>query len=85
MRKPAKESAMGRTAIDPPAPIDYLSILDENGNLDTEREPDIASEVHLKMFRAMLLGRRFDEKMLDLQLYFHQKYLVRFEKQMNCK
>lgn len=58
---------MGHNAIDPPAPIDHLSILDENGNLDAELAPDIAGDVHGKMFRAMLLGRRFDEKMLDLQ------------------
>ncbi len=47
--------------------IDYLSILDENGKLDIELEPDISNEVHLRIFRAMLLGRRFDERMLDLQ------------------
>jgi len=47
--------------------IDYLSILDENGNLDTALEPDIPGETHLKMFRAMLLGRRLDERMVDLQ------------------
>ncbi len=58
---------MGRSPIDPPAPIDHLSILDENGKLDTALQPDITNDMHLKMFRAMLLGRRFDEKMLDLQ------------------
>ncbi len=47
--------------------IDYLSILDENGELDTGLEPDITPETHLKMYRAMLLGRKFDERMLDLQ------------------
>ncbi len=47
--------------------IDYLSILDENSKLDVELEPDISNEAQLKMFRAMLLGRRFDERMLDLQ------------------
>jgi pyruvate dehydrogenase E1 component alpha subunit len=58
---------MGRSPIDPPAPIDHISILDENGKLDTALQPDITNDMHLKMFRAMLLGRRFDEKMLDLQ------------------
>jgi pyruvate dehydrogenase E1 component alpha subunit len=47
--------------------IDYLSILDENGKLDTKLEPSIPDETHLKIFRAVLLGRRFDERMLDLQ------------------
>ncbi len=58
---------MGRKPIEQPAPIDYLSILDEHGNLDTALEPSITGDTHLKMFRAMLLGRRFDERMLDLQ------------------
>jgi len=47
--------------------IDHLSILDENGKLDRDLEPDIGPDIHLKMYRAMLLGRRFDERMLDLQ------------------
>ncbi len=47
--------------------IDYLSILDENGNLDSVLEPDISASQHKTMFRAMLLGRLFDERMLALQ------------------
>jgi pyruvate dehydrogenase E1 component alpha subunit len=58
---------MGRKRISLANDIDYLSILDENGTLDSELEPDITSEKHLKMFRSMMLGRRFDERMLDLQ------------------
>lgn len=58
---------MGRKRLALPNNIEYLSILDENHSLDTELEPDIPREVHRKMFRAALLGRRFDERMLDLQ------------------
>lgn len=58
---------MGRRRLALTNDIDYLSILDENGKLDADLEPDISKEVHLKMFRAILLGRRFDERMLDLQ------------------
>ncbi len=58
---------MGRKRLSPANYIDYLSILDENGKLDSELEPNITSEKHLDMFRAMMLGRRFDERMLDLQ------------------
>jgi pyruvate dehydrogenase E1 component alpha subunit len=58
---------MGRKRIEPTITIDYLSILDEDGNLDTSLEPEITAETLLKMYRAMLLGRRFDERMLDLQ------------------
>jgi pyruvate dehydrogenase E1 component alpha subunit len=47
--------------------IEHLSILDENGNLDTDLEPDIAEESLLKLHFTMLLARRFDERLLDLQ------------------
>jgi pyruvate dehydrogenase E1 component alpha subunit len=47
--------------------IEYLSILDEKGQLDEDLEPDISGELLLKLYRAMLLGRRFDERQLDLQ------------------
>lgn len=58
---------MGRKRLALTNDIDYLSILDENGQLDSELEPDITNERHLRMFKAVLLGRRFDERMLDLQ------------------
>jgi pyruvate dehydrogenase E1 component alpha subunit len=58
---------MGRKPVALTNDIDYLSILDENNKLDSELEPDIPKEVHLKMLRAALLGRRFDERMLNLQ------------------
>ncbi|MDP3479354.1 MAG: thiamine pyrophosphate-dependent enzyme, partial [Desulfoprunum sp.] len=47
--------------------LEYLSILDDQGNLDRELEPQIADEQLRDIYRAMLLGRRFDERMLDLQ------------------
>ncbi len=58
---------MGRKYLEPETGIEQLSILDENGNLDAGLEPGISDDLHLKMYRAMLLGRRFDERMLDLQ------------------
>lgn len=58
---------MPRSKIDIPGQIDHLSILDENGNLDTELEPEISNEDLLKMYKYMLLGRRFDERLLSLQ------------------
>jgi pyruvate dehydrogenase E1 component alpha subunit len=58
---------MGRKRLTLTNNIDHLSILDENGTLDPELEPEITEEVHLKMLHATLLGRRFDERMLDLQ------------------
>lgn len=58
---------MPRTSIELSNPVEYLSILDENGNLDGDLEPEIPGEMLLKLHRAMLLGRRFDERLLDLQ------------------
>ena len=47
--------------------IEFLSILDEHGTLDRDLEPQIAEDTLKDLYRAMLLGRRLDERMLDLQ------------------
>jgi len=47
--------------------IQYISVLDEHGKLDKKLEPEITAKTLVKLYRAMLLGRRFDERMLDLQ------------------
>ena len=47
--------------------VEYLSILDEKGELDKKLEPEIPEELLLKLHRAMLLARRFDERLLSLQ------------------
>lgn len=58
---------MPRKKINIPYRVEYLSILDEKGKLDKELEPDIPEELLLKLHRAMILGRRFDERLLSLQ------------------
>src|SRR5213593_3161886 len=58
---------MPRTPLEPRFQVDYLSILDADGNLDRSLEPDIPSDDLKRMYRAMLLGRRLDERMLRLQ------------------
>lgn len=58
---------MPREQIEIPEIIDYLSILDEKGVLDSELEPDIEPDLLVNLYRAMLLARRFDERMLNLQ------------------
>lgn len=58
---------MPRTAVDLPKNIEYLSILDDKGKLDESLEPEISEDQLLKIHRIMLLGRRFDERMLKLQ------------------
>lgn len=47
--------------------VEYLGILDEDGNVDEDLEPELPDELLLKMHRFMLLGRRFDERMLKMQ------------------
>ena len=47
--------------------VEYLSILNEKGELDEKLEPEIPEELLLRLHRAMLLGRRFDERLLSLQ------------------
>jgi pyruvate dehydrogenase E1 component alpha subunit len=58
---------MPRKPLEPPFSIEYLSILDSDGNLDTALEPEIAPADLKRMYRAMLLGRRLDERMVRLQ------------------
>ena len=58
---------MPRREIDIAAKVEFLSILDENGKLDTDLEPDIPDDLLLKLHRTMELARRFDERLLNLQ------------------
>ena len=58
---------MPRNTINIPDKIEYLSILNEKGELDASLEPDIPEETHLKLHRNMLIGRKFDERLLNLQ------------------
>ncbi len=48
--------------------IDYIQIMDEEGNIDSSLMPkDISDELILKMYRNMALARAFDAKALSLQ------------------
>jgi pyruvate dehydrogenase E1 component alpha subunit len=58
---------MPRREIDLPYRVENLSILDENGNVDKSLEPELPEDLLLKLYRGMLLSRRFDERMLTLQ------------------
>ncbi len=58
---------MPKKKIDLSCDLDYLSILDETGKVDKQLEPKIPDELLLKLYRAMVLARRFDERMLSLQ------------------
>src|SRR5919198_6136871 len=58
---------MPRSILEPQFTIEQLSVLDSDGNLDSALEPDISAEDLRRLYRAMLLGRRLDERMLRLQ------------------
>jgi pyruvate dehydrogenase E1 component alpha subunit len=47
--------------------ISYLQVLDENGNLDEELEPELDSTELIRGYRAMVLAREVDQRMLKLQ------------------
>src|SRR6266852_6231980 len=58
---------MPRIALEPRFQVEYLSILDSDGNLDTALEPKLADTDLRSLYRAMLLARRLDERMVRLQ------------------
>jgi pyruvate dehydrogenase E1 component alpha subunit len=47
--------------------VDYLQVVDEQGNVDKALEPKLSNEELDKMFRLMVLTREFDRKALSLQ------------------
>ena len=58
---------MPRTILEPRFQVEYLSILDSDGKLDTSLEPDIPAADLKRLYRGMLIGRRLDERMIRLQ------------------
>src|SRR5215510_5072677 len=58
---------MPRTRVEPRFQIEYLSILDSDGTLDDALDPHIPADELARMYRAMLLARRLDERMVRLQ------------------
>ena len=58
---------MPRTRLEPRFHVDYLSILDSDANVDTALEPDLSPDELKRLYRAMLLARRLDERMVRLQ------------------
>lgn len=47
--------------------VESLSILDQDGNVDKSLEPKISDDDLRRLYRGMLLARRYDERMLKLQ------------------
>lgn len=58
---------MPRTELDVYPTLEYLTILGEDGQLDTDLEPDLDDDFLLELHRVMLLSRRFDDRRLQWQ------------------
>ena len=58
---------MPRTVLEPRFQVESLSILDSEGTLDSALEPKLSAGDLKSLYRAMLLGRRIDERMVRLQ------------------
>src|SRR5262249_11627666 len=58
---------MPRTPLEPRFTVDYLSILDAEGTLDSALDPGLPGPELKRLYRAMLLARRLDERMVRLQ------------------
>ena len=58
---------MPRIALEPRFQVEHLSVLDSEGNLDAALEPKLSADELKSLYRAMVLGRRLDERMVRLQ------------------
>ena len=58
---------MPRKSIKIKPKVEYLSILDGKGKLDEALDPKMDADLALKLFRLILVSRRFDERCLKLQ------------------
>jgi pyruvate dehydrogenase E1 component alpha subunit len=58
---------MPRTLVEPRFTIEHLSVLDSDGNLDEALDPALPADELRRLYRAMILGRRLDERMVRLQ------------------
>jgi pyruvate dehydrogenase E1 component alpha subunit len=62
-----RKRIMPITEIELPHRVKFLSILDQEGQVDDSLDPQLSEETLVKLYRTMLLARRFDERMLILQ------------------
>src|SRR5688572_2458795 len=58
---------MPRTPLEPRFQVEYLSILDSGGSVDAALDPRLPPDELKRLYRAMVLGRRLDERMVRLQ------------------
>jgi pyruvate dehydrogenase E1 component alpha subunit len=60
---------MPRSVIELPHQVEYLSILDDDGNIDKELDPGLPEDLLVKIQRAMLLSRRLDDAFLGSAIH----------------
>ena len=53
--------------IHPEHSVEYLSILDENGTADSELDPKLDHDALMRIYKAMVLTRALDERMIAMQ------------------
>src|SRR5437879_13319615 len=58
---------MPRTPLEPRFQVEYLSVLDAEGSLDSALDPGLPPAELKRLYRARVLGRRPDERMVRLQ------------------
>jgi len=58
---------MPRTPLEPRFTVEYLSILDAEGNLDSALDPALPPAELKRLYARCFLARRFDERMVRLQ------------------
>ncbi len=58
---------MPRKTLEIPRKIEWLSVLDHEGNLDKKLEPKIPAEDLRKLYKTMLNSRMFDERCFHMQ------------------
>src|SRR5919197_1026661 len=58
---------MPRTPLEPRFTVEYLSVLDAEGTFDSALDPGLPAAELKRLYRAMLLARRLDERMVRLQ------------------
>ena len=50
-----------------PQPIPYISVLDADGNVDKDLEPDVPKEDLVELYKLMVFSRNWDQRRLKLQ------------------
>ncbi|MHC5111644.1 MAG: pyruvate dehydrogenase (acetyl-transferring) E1 component subunit alpha [Planctomycetota bacterium] len=67
LSKQEKRTAMSTQEIPPEHPVESLAILNEEGEVDSALAPSLDDETLLRIYRAMVLTRKLDERLIAMQ------------------